>query len=92
MITNSRQMGKTLLDKLYLDMSTNFTILNQTQIDGATWYTVSCTRKVSIWLCEQPKELQKSHNRPEWFVFFKNFDKNFDIHEKLYSMMLLKWS
>jgi hypothetical protein len=65
-------------------LPSKFTILDQAQVDGATWYTVSCAKQVCIWMREQPEELQHWHPDLTW--------NKIDIHEKLYTLMALKWS
>jgi len=87
-----RQTGKSQLNQMYGSMLTSaqFSITAKAEVDGDTWYSVICSRAVSEWLRSQSRELQYSHvdtnyNNYEW----KN---KFDIHEKLYTMMSLKWS
>ena len=85
-----RQSGKSYLNQWFGSMTTpaKFSILDQAQVDSDTWYTVKCTKEVSAWLREQSKELQYSHIDARWFAHTNQFD----IHEKLYTMMALKWS
>lgn len=89
LFTAGRQTGKSMLNQMYGSMMTpaKFTILDQAPVDGATWYTVSCAKEVSIWLREQSKELQHSHIDNNRYFFVTKFD----IHEKLYTMMAVKW-
>ena len=93
LFTAGRQTGKSMVikimkNRMYGTITTpaKFTILDQAPVDGATWYTVSCAKEVSIWLREQSKELQY-----EALAHGFHFPQ-FDIHEKLYTMMALKWS
>ena len=93
--TAGRQTGKSMVikimkNRMYGTITTpaKFTILDQAPVDGATWYTVSCVNEVSTWLREQSKELQHSHVDNNRYFFVTKFD----IHEKLYTMMALKWS
>ena len=82
-----RQTGKSMLNQMYGSITTpaKFTILDQAPVDGATWYTVSCATEVSIWLREQPKELHhEALAHGHW--------PQFDIHEKLYTLLALRWS
>jgi len=84
-----RQTGKSQLNQMYGSMmkpSPKFSIRDQAQVDGDTWYTVSCTKEVSKWLLTQPKELRSEELAHGWVL------PQFDIHEKLYTMMSLKWS
>ena len=65
-------------------------ILDQAQIDGETWYTVQCKPSlVSGWLQEQDTKLWSRHGHIDrkWYIHFNVFD----VHEKLYTMMMLKW-
>ncbi len=65
-----------------------FSIIDQAPVDGETWYTVTCIKEVSAWLREQPEELWHEH------IDFRlmHYSNKIDIHEKLYTMMALKWS
>ena len=88
-----RRMGKSMLKQLYYDnfsaqQSSKFMILDQAQVDGETWYTVTCIKEVSAWIRNQPKELQYSHIDKAW----TEYANKFDIHEKLYTLLALRWS
>ena len=89
-IMSGRRAGKSMLNQVYGSMMTpaKFTILDQAPVDGATWYTVSCANEVSTWLREQSKELQHSHIDNNRYLFVTKFD----IHEKLYTLLALRWS
>jgi|APFre7841882793_1041355.scaffolds.fasta_scaffold194807_1 hypothetical protein len=83
--TAGNRSGKSYLDAWFdMSSSTKFTILDQAQVDSDTWYTVSCTKEVCIWMREQSEELQYWHTDLTW--------NKIDIHEKLYTLMALKWS
>jgi len=92
-IAAGRQTGKSYY-KMWLNqtygsgsiMLPKFEIVAKAQVDDSTWYTVACNREVSAWIREQPKELQYTHTDQRWFT------TNIDIHEKLYTMMALRWS
>jgi hypothetical protein len=87
-----RQSGKSMLNQMYgsiTQSSAKFSILDQAQVDGETWYTVAVyANEVSIWLREQSQELQHSHDDNLRYLF----KPTFDIHEKLYTLLALKWS
>ena len=85
-----RQTGKSMLNQWLptTNPKPKFEINDKAEVDGATWYTVSCSKEVSIWLLEQSKELHYLHIDNNRYFFVTKFD----IHEKLYSMMALKWS
>jgi len=88
-ISAGNRSGKSYLDAWFnMSSSTKFTILDQAQVDGSTWYTITCTKDVSAWLRDQPKELQYSHCDSSRSIFTNKVD----IHEKLYTLLALKWS
>ena len=62
--------------------------LDQAIVDGAMWYTVQCVPSaVSGWVKDQNPELWRSNIDSRWYVSFNTFD----MHEDLYSLLLLKW-
>ena len=65
----------------------NFKIRDQSQVDDDTWYTVSCTGAVAKWIRSQDREFWHEHINGKWNVIHNAFD----IHEKLYTMLALKW-
>ena len=95
-ISAGRQTGKSMYYSYAYDALKNrsmtppakFTILDQAEVDGETWYTISCTKEVSTWLREQSQELQHSHIDTNRYLFVTKFD----IHEKLYTLMALSWT
>lgn len=79
-----------MFNQMYgLPTLSKFIILDQAQVDSNIWYTVSCAREVSIWLREQPEELQRDNFHTKWGMMYPNM---YDIHEKLYTMLSLKWN
>jgi hypothetical protein len=87
----SRGTGKSIINQRFQTyasmMAAKFSILNQIQEDGATWYTISCINEISNWLLEQPEELQQSCMVAGYTVVSQHV-----IHEKLFTMMALKYS
>jgi hypothetical protein len=65
-----------------------FKIHDQSTVDSTTWYTVSCYDDTSEWLRTQDQELWHEHIQNKWGVI----NHLFDIHEKLYTMIALKFS
>ena len=63
-------------------------IHNQSTVDGAIWYSVTCYDEASQWLRSQDPELWHEHINNKWGVI----NHLFDIHEKLYTMLALRWS
>jgi len=65
-------------------------ILDQANVDGETWYTIQCKPSyVSAWVQEQDPALWHRHEHidQKWYIHFNVFD----MHEKLYTMLMLKW-
>lgn len=84
----ARQTGKST----FMDMANPpaIRILDQAQVDGETWFTVQCKPSyVSGWIQEQDPELwvRNNHIDQKWYMHFNVFD----MHEKLYTMMILKY-
>lgn len=87
-ISAGRGAGKTIFSQT-LDTSPNrpkFLISDQAQVDGETWYSVRCSEEVGTWLRSQHKELQRESQDQRWATCY------FDIHEKLYTVLALRWS
>jgi hypothetical protein len=64
-------------------------VIDQATVDGATWYTVSCRKDVSVWVREHGIEHKEwyEHIDGKWMVH-KNV---FDMHEELYAYLKLSW-
>ena len=76
--------GKSVLNNTAIRM------LGQAQVDGETWYTIQCKPSyVAGWVQEQDPALWRRHDHidKKWYIHFNVFD----MHEKLYTMMALKW-
>jgi len=92
LITAGRQTGKSMYYSYAAQKnrsmlkSAQFSITAKAEVDGDTWYTVICSREVSEWLRSQSREWHY-----EALAHGFNFPQ-FDIHEKLYTMLALKWS
>ena len=59
-------------------------------VDNELWYTVQCKPEVSEWLRAQPGKNT---------VWFQNIDDHwmtnqnvFDVHNKIYTLMTLRWA
>ena len=63
-----------------------------TKVDGSDWYTVSTRPEVSRWIKttfpEQDKVMWFYINTPEYELEIDRFD----IHEHLYTQLLLTWN
>lgn len=88
---SGRQIGKTIeVNNLCREMISEFKfeilgILGQAEVDGETWYSISVNREIASWLRDQPKEWQHELTHG-WY------DSQFDIHEQLYTLLILRWS
>ena len=68
----------------------NFRSLSTATVDGELWHTVQCKPEVSEWIRSQSGENT---------VWFQNIDDRwminqnvFDVHNKVYTLMALRWS
>jgi hypothetical protein len=88
LFTAGRQTGKSMYYSYNAQKirNTKFVINAKAEVDGATWYTVSCTKEISEWLRSQPKEWHYEALAHGWVL------PQFDIHEKLYTLLALRWS
>ena len=91
-ISAGRRTGKSMLSQWLptTNPKPKFTMRDQAEVDGATWYTITCNLEVSAWLREHPQELQHSHIDIDHIRYFHS--GKFDIHKKLYTLLALKWS
>lgn len=85
-----RQTGKTMLNQMFRSMTKrpDFQVDRQVQWADATWYTVSCSSRTADWVRTQDKELWRRHLDYAWDVD----PLSFEMHEKLYTLLALKWS
>ena len=95
-----RQTGKStmtyqMLKSRYYEMNKQQPIrtLDKFALDGATWYTVHCRPSIiGEWVQEQDPDMWcRHHNTGELRFEYPTFN-NYNMHEDLYSMLLLKWS
>lgn len=70
----------------------NFKVLDDAIVDGEQWYTVSCLRETSMWI-------RREFAQHEDKLWFQNIDERwhinfnvFDVHERLYMLLALRWS
>ena len=67
----------------------NFKIESTTIVDNSTWYTISCSKEVAKWI----RETYSESNDDKWYEHKSTrFPRSlFDIHEKIYTILSLKW-
>lgn len=91
-IMSGRRAGKSMLNQMYGSMmmapKPKFEIRDQAPVDGRTWYTVSCSYDASQWIRRQSRTLWHEHINGKWDVIHNTFD----IDEKLYTLLALRWS
>ena len=67
-------------------------VLDTATVDGDKWYTISLLRDASIWLRETYTDSEYTlwfeHRGDTWTNRFNVID----IHEKVYTMLALRWS
>lgn len=70
----------------------NIRVLDTSLVDGEYWYTVGCLRETSIWI-------HNEHSGQENKLWFQTIDEKwhinfnvFDVHEKFYTMLILRWA
>jgi hypothetical protein len=93
MIGMGRQTGKSTLNQMFKMISDPpIKVLNKAIVDGEQWYTISCLRDTSIWIRENYADQEDK-------TWFQNIDEKwqinfnvFDVHEKLYTLLVLRWS
>ena len=85
-----RQTGKSMLNQMFRPMTKrpDFQVDRQVQWAGATWYIVNCSLRTADWVRTQDKELWRRHLDHTWDVD----PLSFEMHEKLYTLLALKWS
>lgn len=87
-IMMGRRTGKSTLYKQMLveAMKTKFEKVDESIVDGVQWYTITTLHmNVAAWLRTQPKDTCFEHS------ISRLPQRYFDIHEKLYTMMELKF-
>lgn len=85
-------MYPTTMSSLIVKREPYVKILDTATVDGDKWYTVSLLRDASIWL----RETYSDREHTLWCEHLgdkrlANFNV-FDIHEKVYTMLVLRWS
>jgi hypothetical protein len=82
----SRGSGKSMMTQLKSRNCTAFSIVDRGFVDGQPWYTIKCSSDIAAWVRKQPEESWAQH--PAVSVV----SSLFDVSDRLYSMMALKWS
>ena len=94
-ITAGRGVGKSQINQylqnwyaIFGEQMPAFSKIDGALVDGEQWYTVQCRKDVSKWV----RTLDNKH----WYEHIDQrgyIDRNmFDMHEKLYTMLAVKFS
>lgn len=86
MVMMGRRTGKSTVFETYMreSMKVKFEKVSQQDVDGEMWYTVRTSNPtVSTWIRSQDRKL-----KVETTVNYPNY---FDIHEKLYLLLVLRF-
>lgn len=89
-IMSGRQVGKSVMAQMWnqtFEIGEYYSKIDQATVDDAQWYTVKCSGEISSWIKTQSKNMWHEHIDIHWKVY-KN---TFDIHEKIYTMLQLKY-
>jgi hypothetical protein len=89
-IMGGRQVGKSVMAQMWnqtYEIGEYYTVIDRATVDHAQWYTVKCSSKISAWIKGQPEGMWYEHIDKDWMIY-KN---TLDIHEKIYTMLQLKY-
>ncbi len=89
-IMGGRQVGNSVMAQMWnqtFEIGEYYTVVDKAMVDHAQWYTVKCSGKISAWIKNQPEGMWYEHIDKDWMVY-KN---TLDIHEKIYTMLQLKY-
>ena len=90
-IMNGRNIGKSYMAQMWnttFAYQEYYSTLTKANVDGDLWLTVRCSQSISTWIKTQSRDMWYEHIDKEWYVH-KNV---FDMHEKLYTILQLKYS
>lgn len=97
-IAAGRGTGKSFINQyiqnwhmVFNEPKSSYKVLTTATVDNAQWYTIHCTKDISIWIRETFRELEDK----QWFENIDDrwmLDHNrYDLHEELYTMLQLRW-
>lgn len=82
-----RRTGISYYNSMLLEQTHSYRDVAHATVDDHEWYTVKCNIETATWVRQQNKEMWYEHIDSNWTVY-KNM---FDIHEKIYTMLQLKF-
>jgi len=66
----------------------NFEVMESAVVDGDTWYKIQVIPRVTEWIKTQDKNRWYEHITAHNYRVLNTFD----IHETLYTLLILRWS
>jgi hypothetical protein len=66
-----------------------FEVVDSAVVDGEKWFVVHVEPRVTPWIREQENNLWYEHTTSQYR--YRVLD-TFDVHERLYTLMSLRWS
>lgn len=89
LFTGGRQIGKSHITQMYREIidTPSFIKDQGTLVDGVPWYVVKCKKEVAAWIRTQDSSMWYEHIDSQWFVY----KDRFDVHEKLVTMISIKF-
>lgn len=89
--SSGRQTGKSHMNRIIQEyqnlMATPYRYITEANVDGEKWYTVSGQKPVCAWIRTQDQQYWHEHINKDWYVSYNTFD----IHEKIYTMLGMKF-
>jgi len=97
-ISAGRQIGKSTFNQYaqqWQDIMSNkpaVEIIGRATVDGEQWYTVSCSKQASMWFRETHKDVEDKlwHEHIDAEMYIRA--NAFDMHEKLYTLLAMKYA
>lgn len=87
-IMGGRRIGKSTMAQMWNELQQpSFIKITEAIVDDSNWFTVKCNVEVAKWVRGQPIGMWYEHIDKNW-TFHKN---TFDMHEKIYTMLQLKY-
>jgi len=88
-ISSGRQSGKSYYQQLLAEYfhefrSPAYEQVSSELVDGERWMTVKCNKETAAWVREQNKKYVYEHSG--------SYQSLFDIHEKLYTMLKIRFT
>lgn len=97
-LLSARQTGKSTYSQYaqqwqdIMSVKPAIEILDRSTVDGEQWLTVSCNKDASMWFRETHKDVEDKlwhcHIDDRW----QGFTNRFDMHEKLYILLAMKYA